>query len=303
MRVARGARLVHGGAYGEERRDLEERLADCSGQRLDQENRAGLHDLTHDPAGGDVVDRRREIVARDGLVGVEPQRHVDHERLRGQGLLCVHTVGARTPHAPRLASQVVIATDASSRANGPPDATESSIPLRDAPHSTGRPMPWMASTPRSTSQLWSGVLANPSPGSSTSRSGSMPATTAALTRPMSSLTTSATTSSYVARSTIVALWPRQCIATYTQASPATVDSMSGSARPPETSLTTTAPASTHRAATSARIVSTDTATPAAASCVTTGRSRASSVSASTRTAPGRVDSPPTSTSVAPSAAS
>ena len=48
-------------------------------------------------------------------------------------------------------------------------------------------------------------------------------------------------------------------------------------------------------ATSARVVSTLTRSPAAASSRTTGTTRRHSSSASTRSAPGRVDSPPTST--------
>src|SRR5262249_6238926 len=77
----------------------------------------------------------------------------------------------------------------------------------------------------------------------------------------------------------------------------------GSASPPLTSLTSRAPASSAGCATSARIVSTLTGTPAAASARMTGPTRRSSSSADTRCAPGRVDSPPTSTMSAPCAAS
>src|SRR6478752_1771773 len=79
---------------------------------------------------------------------------------------------------------------------------------------------------------------------------------------------------------------------------ATHGTMSGSARPPETSLTMEAPASTAARATEARIVSTETTAPSAARAVTTGRS---SSSTDGRSAPGRVDSPPTSTMSAPAA--
>src|SRR5690625_3303304 len=75
--------------------------------------------------------------------------------------------------------------------------------------------------------------------------------------------------------------------------------MSSSARPAETSLTIRAPASTLAAATEARMVSTLTTTSSAASSATTGTTRASSSCSSTRGAPGRVDSPPTSTMLAP----
>lgn len=56
---------------------------------------------------------------------------------------------------------------------------------------------------------------------------------------------------------------------------------------------------TARSATVARMVSTETSTPSAARPRTTGRTRRSSSSSSTRGAPGRVDSPPTSTMSAP----
>ena len=75
--------------------------------------------------------------------------------------------------------------------------------------------------------------------------------------------------------------------------------MSGSASPPETSLTTAAPAARAASATRARLVSMLTATPAAVSSRMTGRTRSTSVAASIRSAPGRVDSPPMSTRCAP----
>lgn len=99
------------------------------------------------------------------------------------------------------------------------------------------------------------------------------------------------------------LKPRQCITTKGTCAAATDGTMSGSARPPLTSLTSTAPASTARRATDARIVSTETTTPCEARPRTTGTTRRSSSSSSTRVAPGRVDSPPTSTRSAPWAAS
>jgi hypothetical protein len=68
-----------------------------------------------------------------------------------------------------------------------------------------------------------------------------------------------------------------------------------SASPPLTSLTSVAPAAIAASATSARVVSTLVRTPAADSSRITGRTRRHSSSLSTRSAPGRVDSPPTST--------
>ena len=76
---------------------------------------------------------------------------------------------------------------------------------------------------------------------------------------------------------------------------ATTRAICGSASPPDTSLTSSAPASIAAVATSARVVSTLTRTPAAVRSEITGTMRAVSVAASMRPAPGRVDSPPTST--------
>src|SRR5690606_36081546 len=115
--------------------------------------------------------------------------------------------------------------------------------------------------------------------------------------------TSATTSRYRASSAITRECRRQCMITYGQPASATTLVMVGSASPPETSLTTTAPAASAAAATAARVVSTLTGTPAAANSVITGTTRRISVAASTRSAPGRVDSPPTSIRSAPCARS
>ena len=56
-------------------------------------------------------------------------------------------------------------------------------------------------------------------------------------------------------------WPRQCITTYGTPAAATTGASPGSARPPQTSLTSRAPAATAASATSARMVSTLTMTP------------------------------------------
>ncbi len=95
------------------------------------------------------------------------------------------------------------------------------------------------------------------------------------------------------------LCPRQCMSTQGAPVAAATFAMSGSARPPDTSLMMCAPASIAAAATAARVVSTDSTSPSAASVLTTGSTRANSVSASTRSEPGRVDSPPTSMTSAP----
>src|ERR687892_304195 len=88
-------------------------------------------------------------------------------------------------------------------------------------------------------------------------------------------------------------------------SPAKASSIPGS-RAPDTSLTTTAPASRAARATSGLRVSieigTSTLATSAAKRLITGRTRLSSSSTVTWSDPGRVDSPPTSTMAAPSSA-
>src|ERR1700712_3706559 len=96
-----------------------------------------------------------------------------------------------------------------------------------------------------------------------------------------------------------ALEPRLCMSTYGTPRAAMSGNIAGSA-PPLTSLTSTAPASSAASATDARAVSTLTRAPAATSPATTGSTRSRSSVSVTRTAPGRVDSPPTSSTSAPS---
>ncbi len=205
--------------------------------------------------------------------------------------------------APRLACS------RSSTPRATPSEPASRLPrndLREAPTSTGKPRRLIGPSPRSSAQLCSAVLAKPRPGSSTIRSRSMPAARIASTRSASSSRTAATTPpgpSYDACCCMVSLCARQCMATYAAPVAATVSSMRGSASPPETSLTMSAPASRAASATSLRIVSTDTVAPSAASAVMTGTTRASSSSTSGRVAPGRVDSPPTSRMSAPATSS
>ncbi len=79
--------------------------------------------------------------------------------------------------------------------------------------------------------------------------------------------------------------------------------ISGSPRRAVTSLTIVAPASSAAAATGAFEVSTETSRPTPASPSMTGTTRRSSSSAATGSAPGRVDSPPTSRISAPASAS
>src|SRR6266508_2169201 len=102
---------------------------------------------------------------------------------------------------------------------------------------------------------------------------------------------------------MVAGVPRMCMSTSAALASAATASMSGSSRPPLTSLTILAPAARAARATAALRVSIDSGTPVApASRSTTGITRASSTAWSTSVAPGRVDSPPTSSRSAPSSA-
>jgi hypothetical protein len=76
-----------------------------------------------------------------------------------------------------------------------------------------------------------------------------------------------------------------------------------SARVAVTSLIMRAPAATAADATSGFRVSIDTLAPSAARASITGSTRRNSSSTGTGSAPGRVDSPPTSTQSAPSSSS
>ena len=222
--------------------------------------------------------------------------------------MVARTSCTRRPHTPRSASSGTRAACACSRSpggRGVPSGPASRAPrklLRLAPTSSGRPRAATASRWASSCQLCSPRLAKPRPGSSTTRSGSMPAAVAASQALASSSTTAATTPpgpSYVAKSAIRSLCARQCMATYVASEPATTSRIAGSASPPETSLTIRAPASSAAAATSARMVSTETTAPSAASPEMTGTTRSSSSATTGRVAPGRVDSPPTSRTSAP----
>lgn len=186
---------------------------------------------------------------------------------------------------------------------GPEPSPASTRPrnrLREAATSRGRPRARSSARWATSARSCSACLAKPRPGSRTIRSGAMPPATTASTRAWSSATTSATTSAYTARLFMSWLKPRQCMTTKGASVAATTGIMFGSARPPLTSLTSNAPAATACSATRARMVSTETVTPSEARPRTTGTTRRSSSSSSTREAPGRVDSPPTSTRSAPS---
>ena len=128
----------------------------------------------------------------------------------------------------------------------------------------------------------------------------IPAASALSSWRVTSSITSFTTSSYWASEFISLECPRQCIKVYLHPRPATVANISGSAAPPLTSLMMAAPASTANRAVAARIVSMLISGPFPTSALTTGITRRCSSSAETRSAPGRVDSPPISMISTPS---
>ena len=175
--------------------------------------------------------------------------------------------------------------------------------LRDVPHSTGSPSTSNSPMRASSSQFCSAVFANPKPGSTTSLPSRTPASRSAATDSASSRHTSVTMSSYAVCCCMSTECPRQCIATNVASLAEATSRIAGSASAPLTSLMMSAPAATAASATLARIVSTLTRAPAAASSRTTGMTRRASSSALGRWAPGRVDSPPTSRMSAPCATS
>ena len=205
--------------------------------------------------------------------------------------------------APRSKAATAAPTDAASlptRAVGSP-STRASVLFRDSPTSTGRPMLQIRASPRSSSRFCPGVLPKPIPGSRQTCSSGIPAATATARRSSRKPATSPTTSSYRGSTCIVRGSPCMCIRqTYAPASAITPAS-AGSPRNAVTSFTSAAPSPSARRATSDFDVSIETGAPASPS--STGRTRRSSSSRETASAPGRVDSPPMSTSAAPSASS
>ena len=138
-------------------------------------------------------------------------------------------------------------------------------PFLETPTSMGAlasaPAPLLANSERTTfkcasaSQFPRAVFAKPMPGSVQTRQGSIPASFAARARsPNSRPTTPGTSSSsyvVIARDCMVRGSPRMCMHTYGRgrAVDATARNISSHSVPPETSLTTSAPASAAAAAT------------------------------------------------------
>mmetsp|Transcript_45751 Transcript_45751/g.115157 ORF Transcript_45751/g.115157 Transcript_45751/m.115157 type:complete len:337 (-) Transcript_45751:952-1962(-) len=161
--------------------------------------------------------------------------------------------------------------------------------------------------------FWSPLLAKPSPRSATRFHLHTPASCAATTRCASSSTTSSTTLLYVQCCAMVSGMPRMCMTMMGTWALAAKANMSGSAVPPDTSLSMCAPASRAAAATRARNVSMLRMGDAADVCVAraanaartarmTGTVRCSSSSSLTGVDPGRVEHPPMSMMSAPASA-
>ncbi len=172
--------------------------------------------------------------------------------------------------------------------------------MREAPSRIGWPRSCSTGRAASSAQLWSAFLAKPRPGSSTRRSSVEP-------RAEQRVTPRGQLAAYVLDDVVVD-GPRLHLGAV--AAPvhrdvgrrrfaATAGTISGSARPPETSLTM------RRAGVDAPRRDLGAAScrwrrrPLGGERRTTGRTRRSSSSTEGRSAPGRVDSPPTSTMSAP----
>src|SRR2546430_255061 len=169
----------------------------------------------------------------------------------------------------------------------------------DTPTTTGWPSATIRSRFRRSARLCSRVFPNPTPGSTAMASVAAPAASRARIRSTRKEETSPRTSSYWGWVCIVFGLPSMCITTAPARLPATTCTMAASLIP-ESSFTIEAPASIAFAATSGFIVATDKgmSTLFARSCIT-GQIRRHSSVAVTEPAPGRVDSPPTSSRPAP----
>ncbi len=177
-------------------------------------------------------------------------------------------------------------------------------PLREAPSITGQPSPWSrASWCRQIEivglvlgEAQAGIDDDPLARDARRLAGRHPGRQPVAAPPVRTARSAARRSWWRAR-------PPCASAPRTRANAAATSRLRGSWVRPLTSLMIVAPAANAASMTAALRVSIDTVTPCSASAATTGRTRRSSSSSGTSTAPGRVDSPPTSTMSAPSAAS
>src|SRR5262245_54530108 len=131
------------------------------------------------------------------------------------------------------------------------------------------------------------------------RAGPTPTAMHAAARAARKSRTSATTSRYAGFACIVCGSPCMCMRHTAASDPATT-SMAPGAASAVMSLIIVAPRASASRITSGLVVSTETGTPRPPSASSTGNTRASSSSAGTGAAPGRLDSPPMSTRSAPS---
>src|SRR6266566_1916827 len=209
------------------------------------------------------------------------------------------TRNSRAPRSQARAQATAVARSRSS--TGRPVAAPRNR-LRDGPTATGYPKPTTVASSSSRRKFCSGVLANPKPGSTTIRSRATPPASARAAAAPSSAATSPATCRYTASESIVSGVPRMCITIIpAPAAPTTPASVASNASP-ETSFTTAAPAASAARATAALRVSTEMGPrPRRTSCSITGATRPISSSTGTGAEPGRVDSPPTSSSSHPSA--
>ena len=230
-------------------------------------------------------------------------------RRHAHGVLLRSTSCTRTAHTPVAAASAVMASVAASRSL---DRARLAVARRRAARrgtacarrrrARGSPRSQDGRELASSCQLWSRLLGEAEAGiEDDGARGRCPAATRGVDPVAQLAETSATTSSYCARSLMRSLWPAPVHRDVRHAAaPRRRAYMAGSARPPLTSLTMHAPAATaaRRALGPHGVDAHRNAGRREARRRPAGPARSSS-STGTRWAPGRVDSPPTSTMSAP----
>ena len=229
----------------------------------------------------------------------EPLRRPGGRRARGRSR---RHGRAPTPPSPGCASSRA----SGARTRGAPIASASTAPrnaLRDVPTSTGTSTRATSSSSRARrSRLCADRLAEPDAGIGAQRVGGdagVARDREPLDEEVADLGDDVVVAGLVLHRARLTLHVHRDVARHRAS--ATTSSMSGSARPAETSLTTVAPASSAAAATAAlRGVDADGHPGLGRRArLTTGSTRRSSSASVTGSAPGRVDSPPTSSTSAP----
>src|SRR5580704_1565626 len=309
----RGVRLVHGNANAADLGvALQHGLGDGAGGGFDQPIAARAECLRrrlHHLVVGDGV---LEHVAARGFGEIDIEHQIEREGLPDLGLVLHHavigvqrqpvdedriahrarlmaaatasacTVGAtswtRMMAAPFSTARRCAASEPPGRSAGSDGTMEWMKRLREAPTKSGRPKPRQASSRAMQVRLCSGVLPKPIPGSSTIRSGGMPARAAMASERSKNAVTSAM------MSILGSAASRLCMTMTGASCPATTRAMSGSRCSPHTSLTIAAPVSSAQAATAAFMVSIETGIPSATTAGRIGARRARSSSSGTATA-------------------